>query len=89
MAVKQVFTCDLTGKYLGEDEGATGSILLNIQVPGGEDPKVISLSAEHADPDLAELLLRTLVTHLNRSGLYVWANGEVRTVQEPATAAEG
>lgn len=82
MAVKQVITCDLTGKYLGESQEAVARIQLQIDVPGGKIPRSVAIDATHADPDLAELLLRTIVTHLERSGLHVWSDGSVHTEAE-------
>lgn len=82
MAVKQVITCDLTGKYLGEDPSVVGGLNLHIVAPTGEEPRAVHITADHVDPDLAELLLRTIVTHLTRSGLHVWRDGSVHTEVE-------
>lgn len=85
MALKQVYTCDITGKFLGEAVESVATVRVTIVVPGASEPRRLEIDSSDVDPELAESLLRTLVTNLERRGLHVWRDGHVATTAEPAT----
>lgn len=88
MALKQVYTCDITGKFLGEAADSVATVGITIVVPGAAEPRRLEIDASDVDPELAELLLRALVTNLERRGLHVWSTGHVATTAEPSTEEE-